>query len=89
MFKIGFISGLLLLFLSSFVEWYSFQIYTLDYELIVSWSYNIFKEWTTLLVYSSQLNEALRPENLSIPLPLNFIFLGSLVVSGFIVMYLT
>ncbi|MFX0001301.1 MAG: hypothetical protein ACFE9Q_11345 [Candidatus Hodarchaeota archaeon] len=86
-FKISFLCGLILLFLSLFVEWYSFQIYTLDYELIVSWKYNIFKEWSTLLIPSSQLNEALRPENLSVPLPLNIIFLGSLILSGYIMLF--
>jgi len=86
LFKITFIAGLILLFLSMFVEWYSFQIYSLENELLVSWQYNIFKDWSTILS-SSQLNLVLRPNDLSISLPLNIIFTGSLILSGYVILF--
>jgi hypothetical protein len=68
------------------VEWYSYQIFTLEEELIVSWNYNIFREWSTFLS-SSQINDALRPNNLSISLPLNVVFIISLFLSAYIILF--
>lgn len=85
-FKISFLIGLILLFLSFFVQWYTFQAYTMNYELVVSWKYNILREWSTL-VSDSQFNEALQPTNLSIPLPLNIIFICSIILSGYVILF--
>ncbi len=85
-FKFSFLIGLILLFLSVFVEWYSYQIFTLEQELIVSWKYNIFWEWSSIFS-DSPLNEALRPENLSISVPLNIIFLCFLFLSGYVILF--
>jgi len=86
-FKLSFLIGLILLFLSPFMEWYSYQIFTLEYELVVSWKFNIFLEWSTSLFPSTPFNEVLRPENLAIPLVINILLFVSIIVSGYVVLF--
>ena len=85
-FKVLYIISLGLLFLSIFLEWYSFQIYNLDQELIVSWHHNIWTEWSTFSD-STPFNEGYRPENLAIPLPINIIFVAAIILSGYIILF--
>jgi len=86
-FKLSFLIGLILLFLSPFMEWYSYQIFTLEYELVVSWKFNIFLEWSTSLFPSTPFNEVLRPENLAIPLVINILLFVSIILSGYVVLF--
>jgi len=79
--------GLGLLFLSLFLDWYTFQIYNLDKELVVSWQYNLFREWITPVSESSGLNESLRPPNLMIPLSITILFIVAIVLSGYIIIF--
>ena len=51
-FKTLFFIGLILLFFSFFLDWYSFQIYD-STGLVVSWNYNLFVDWSTPLSNSS------------------------------------
>ena len=74
-FKVIYLISLGLLLISIFLEWYSFQIYNLDQELIASWQHNMWTEWSTFSD-STPFNEAHRPENLAIPLPIIIIFVG-------------
>jgi hypothetical protein len=67
------------------LEWYSFQIYDFENELLVSWSYHFFNGWVTPFSGISPLNEAMRPENVSIPFIVNILLIISLVMSGYIV----
>ncbi|MFX0021530.1 MAG: hypothetical protein ACFE9S_04340 [Candidatus Hermodarchaeota archaeon] len=77
--------GLVLLFFSLFLEWYSFQIYNFDNELLVSWSYHFFSGWITPFSDNAPLNEALKPVNSSIPFIINILLIIVLVASGYIV----
>ncbi len=69
------------------MEWYSYQIFTLENELVVSWKYNIFFEWSTSLFPSTPFNEALRPKNLVIPLVINVLLFVSIILSGYVVLF--
>ncbi|MFX0073265.1 MAG: hypothetical protein ACFFAO_19470, partial [Candidatus Hermodarchaeota archaeon] len=84
-FRIIYFVGLILLFFSLFLEWYSFQIYDFENNLLVSWSYNLFNGWITPFSGSSPLNEALKPENVSIPFIVNILLIIVLTASGYIV----
>ena len=84
-FRILYLIGLALLFFSIFLEWYSFQIYDFDNELLVSWSYSFFNGWVTPFSGSSSLNEVMKPENVSIPFIVNILLIIALVASGYIV----
>ena len=86
-FKLSFLIGLILLFLSPFMEWYSYQIFTLEYELVVSWKFNIFLEWSTSLFPNTPFNEVLRPENLAIPLVINVLLFVSIILSGYVILF--
>ncbi|MFW9873336.1 MAG: hypothetical protein ACFFG0_09555 [Candidatus Thorarchaeota archaeon] len=79
------IIGLILLFISLFLEWYSFQVVDNNNELIASWSYSLFFEWTTELPQGIAVNEDYRPLNLGVPLYLTILFMGMMILSGAIV----
>lgn len=76
-FKILFLVGATVLFVSLCVEWYIFQMFE-NGILTVSWSYNIFFEWSTEFPSGITVNENFRPENLEISPILNFLFIGVL-----------
>jgi hypothetical protein len=84
-FRIIYFIGLILLFFSLFLDWYSFEIYDFENELVVSWSYYFFIGWVTPFSESSPLNEAMKPENVSIPFIVNILLFIALIASGYIV----
>ncbi|MFX0135495.1 MAG: hypothetical protein ACFFDN_17760 [Candidatus Hodarchaeota archaeon] len=86
-FRITYLVGLIFLFFSIFLEWYCFQIFNLDNELIVSWNYNLFFGWITPFPSSFTLNGVMRPENTTIPLIMNILFLSSIIISGYVVLF--
>ncbi|MFX1345781.1 MAG: hypothetical protein ACFFBC_15560 [Promethearchaeota archaeon] len=79
--KLMLILGVILLFVSLFLEWYSFQVVDLNNELIASWSYNLFFEWTTEFPSGITVNEEYRPLNLRVPFYFNILFIITLVLS--------
>lgn len=81
LFKIFFICGIFISFTSFFLDWYIFQVNTATDELLVSWRYNIIAGWTTPFIEDSGINQLLRPYDLSIPLAVNLIFMGAIVLS--------
>lgn len=81
LFKIFFICGIFISFTSFFLDWYIFQVNTATDELLVSWRYNIIAGWTTPFIEDSGINQLLRPYALSIPLAVNLIFMGAIVLS--------
>ena len=85
-FKVIYLISLGLLFISIFLEWYSFQIYNLDQELIASWHHNIWTEWRTFSD-STPFNDGHRPEDLAIPLAINIVFVVAIILSGYIVLF--
>jgi hypothetical protein len=85
-FKILFIAGATILFVSFCVDWYTFQMFE-NGILTVSWSYNIFFEWSTELPLGITENESFRPENLEIPPLLNFLFIGVLAFTLYTIFF--
>ncbi|MFX1377899.1 MAG: hypothetical protein ACFFA4_02300 [Promethearchaeota archaeon] len=86
-FRIIYLIGLTLLFFSLFLEWYSYQIYNFDSELLVSWSYYFFYGWATPFTEASPLNEGMKPVNATIPFVINALLLIALLTSGYIVIF--
>lgn len=79
-FKIVFIAGTIIIFISLFVDWYTFQMFH-NGILTVSWNYNIFFEWSTRFPSGISINESYKPENLGVPPILNFLFIGAIIFS--------
>jgi len=85
-FKVVFLAGVTMLFVSLFVNWYTFQLFE-NGILTVSWNYNIVFEWSTDLPPGITVNENFRPENLAIPPILNFLFIGILLFTLYIIFF--
>jgi hypothetical protein len=77
--KLALLAGLILLFVSLFMEWYSFQVRDINNEIIASWSYNILFEWITDFPSGMAINEEYKPPNLNIPLIIDIIFVVILI----------
>ena len=86
-FKFLYIIGLMLLFTSLFLEWYSFQAYTSDNKLIAFWSYNLFTEWSTMISGDQHFNKQTKPNNLLIPIEISILFIFSIIASGYSVLF--
>jgi len=85
LFKNLFFVGLILLFISCFFEWYSFQMISSSGETVVKWSYHLFFGWTTPL--SDSFNDSYRPNLPLFPLTINIIFIGLIIFSAYIVFF--
>ncbi|MFX1364512.1 MAG: hypothetical protein ACFFCE_19480 [Promethearchaeota archaeon] len=85
LFKNLFFLGLILLFLSCFVEWYSFKIITSNGEIIVNWNYDLFYGWTSPL--SDSFNGLYYPGEPVFPLIINIILVLLIFFSGYIVFF--
>lgn len=79
--RLALLAGVILLFVSLFLEWYSFQVVDINNELIASWSYNLFFEWTTEFPQGVGVNEDYRPLNLKVPFYITILYMVSLVLS--------
>ena len=79
--KLALLMGVIILFISLFLEWYSFQVVDINNEVIASWSYNLFFEWTTNFPEGATVNEEYRPLNLNVPFYITILFIIMLVLS--------
>jgi len=82
-YKMIFLTGLIILFLSLFLDWFYLEIFNNELKTVAYWSYNPFTEWTTPYSTEYTLNMLLRPAMLSIPLVINIIFIISILISGY------
>jgi len=80
---ISYFCGLIILFISLFLDWYIFQAFDTERQLVASWSYHIFFGWSTSLSKESFINYALRPESFAIPLFLNLLYIIVILISGY------
>lgn len=78
--------GLILLFISLFFDWYSFSYENSSGQIFVSWVYNPLFEWSSDLAISGS-NLELMPNNLNIPILISIIFIGSLIFTGYVILY--
>ena len=85
-FKVVYLAGVTVLFVSLFVNWYTFQMFE-NGILTVSWNYNIMLEWSTNLPPGITINENFKPENLAVPPVLNFLFIGILLFTLYIIFF--
>ena len=87
-FKTLFFVGLLLLFFSFFLDWYSYQIYD-STGLVVSWNYNLFDDWSTPLSNTSEysFDLTMRPENGLIPITITILLISTIIVSAYHVVF--
>jgi len=85
-FKVIYLAGVTVLFVSLFVNWYTFQMFE-NGILTVSWSYNILFEWSTDLPPGISINENLRPGDIAVPSVLNFLFIGILLFTLYIIFF--
>lgn len=85
-FKIIFLAGTTLLFVSLFVDWYTFQVFESGI-LTVSWSYNILFEWSTEFPTGITINENFRPPNLEISPVLHFFFIAVLLFTLYTIFF--
>ncbi len=81
-FKGLFLIGLVSFFLSFFLEWYSFRVFS-ESETIVSWQFNLFNGWV------SPINDYLQPEQIEIPFFINVMAIILLVLTGYIVFFMS
>jgi len=71
------------LFVSLFLDWYVIQIYDSSNDLVAEWNYNPITEWNTEIS-----NERFTdPKDLLMPIALNVLFIGSVALSGYIVLF--
>ncbi|MFX1467706.1 MAG: hypothetical protein ACFFB8_03515 [Promethearchaeota archaeon] len=86
-FRMLFLSGLNLLLFSLFLQWYSFQIYNADNELLVSWEYTISTGWDTPLTDSSFFNDFMKPVNIGSPLLFTILLTGGIILSTYVILF--
>ena len=86
-FRTTFLVGLIFLFFSVFLEWYYFQMFDLNNNLIVSWNYNLFFGWTTPFSSDFTLNGVMKPKSTTVPLITNILFVSSIIVSAYVVLF--
>jgi hypothetical protein len=86
-FKLAYQLGIVLLFLSLFLEWYVFQVYDARNRLIAHWSFNPLTGWTTIFSDHSAMNTLLKPEVVSMSAILPVLFIIMLILSAYSVLF--
>ncbi len=86
-FRVLYILGIILCFISLFLEWYIYQVYDSSNRLQSYWTYNPLTGWTTIFSKSSSVNNSLRPETIEIPITLTFLYIFMLALSAFSVIF--
>ena len=81
-FKGLFLIGLVSFFLSFFVEWYSFKMFS-ETELIASWQFHLSEGWI------STVNDSLRPKQIEIPIFINVLVIILIVLTGYTVFFMS
>ena len=86
-FRAIFLIGIILLFTSLFLEWYSYRVFDINNNLIASWNYNVVLEWSTDLSELNSLNMFFKPNNLQIPFAMHFIFVLLLFFNVYCILF--
>ena len=86
-FKLAYQLGIVLLFISLFLEWYTFQVYDSRNQLIAYWSFNPLTGWTTIFSESSTMNTLLKPEAVSMSAIMPALFVIILIISAYCVFF--
>ena len=78
-FRLAFQIGLCFLFISLFLDWYTFQAYDSNNNLIAHWTFNPITGWNSLHYNNSTENYLLKPQNIHIPVVLIGLYIIVLV----------
>ncbi|MFX1356421.1 MAG: hypothetical protein ACFFA8_03975 [Promethearchaeota archaeon] len=78
--KVFFITGIILLFISLFMDWYFFQATDSKGNIVIVWSYYLFYGWQTTLPSNTFINELYLPENVSVPIIIPILMIISLLM---------
>lgn len=83
-----FVIGLLLAIISLFLDWYVLQAFNVEGEQVVYWSYTPLFDWYSPIFASGSIfNELYRPQTNSIPLVMMIVFIASIAISLFGVLF--
>lgn len=86
-YRFAFLAGVLLLFMSLFLDWFHLEAYK-DGKQIANWSYNIFTEWSSTKK-ASGFNKEARPNNLQVPMAMNILFVITIFLAIYSVLFRT
>ena len=88
-YKIIFLIGLVLGFISVFLDWYNFQGVKIDSgEVVVNWAYNLLFDWSTALTQGGFVNEVYEPKNASVPVAIVIAFIAVIFLSAYLALFL-
>lgn len=82
-FKFICVIGICLSAISLFFEWYSFQVFSWEGDLVALWEFNLFSGWHTPFSPDNWFNSAYEPDFLPIPLIIHIIYLSLMLISLF------
>jgi len=86
-YKIFFVVGLVLGFASVFLDWYYLQGISESGETVVYWIYNALFDWSTPFTEGALFNEYYQPKNATMPIAIVFIFIITLFLSAYSVLF--
>ena len=86
-YKIVFIVGLLLGFVSVFLDWYYFQGVNDSGKLVIYWVYNALFDWSTTFSQGALINDFYEPKNASLPVGIVIAFLIVIFLSAYSVLF--
>lgn len=87
-FKVLFIIGIFISFLSLFFDWYSFQAQSLDGELVVFWNFHLFLGWNTIFSPDAWFNEAFRPRGEQLPPIIPIIYILIMIAAMYTILFI-
>ncbi|MFX0025322.1 MAG: hypothetical protein ACFE8M_02830 [Candidatus Hermodarchaeota archaeon] len=83
-----FVIGLVLALISLFLDWYIFQAFNIEGEQVVYWSYSPLFDWySPIFASGSVFNELYKPQNSAIPFAMTILFIISVFLSIFGVLF--
>ena len=85
--KIIFVVGLLTGFASVFLDWYYLQGISESGETVVYWIYNVLFDWSTPFSEGALFNEFYRPENATMPIAIVIVYIITLFLSAYSVLF--
>ncbi|MFX0058452.1 MAG: hypothetical protein ACFE8J_09155, partial [Candidatus Heimdallarchaeota archaeon] len=78
--KVSFIIGIAIIFVSLFMDWYSFRATDSEGYTVIQWSYYLLFDWHTTLSTVTYINDLYRPEYASVPLVIPVMMILSLAI---------
>lgn len=83
-FKALFLIGIGLIFISLFLNWYRYQVFDINNNVIALWDYDLFTGWNSPLSDAFTLNYIFRPDNLDLSPIIHIILIGISIICVYI-----